>query len=103
MENGFLYSNNALRELSLPKLKVTGPSFLRCNKKLTILNLPRLTYKGRFFLDCHRFKEYLIENMYKASSIKPSQIAELDKKEGITTVEANNVGQAIKGKSELQK
>ena len=48
--NEFLYFNETLTHLDLPKLEQVGDSFLYCNETLTHLDLPKLEQVGNEFL-----------------------------------------------------
>ena len=89
--HGFLKHNRELKELNLQKLKEVGDYFLPNNEQLTELYLPKLAEMGDRFLIHNPRREELISNMSKRKeeriSIKPEEIAELDKDNQLTTTE----------------
>ena len=109
--NDFLYSNTALSELSLPKLQYAGNDFLYCNTALTNLNLPKLQYAGNEFL-CNntaltnltlylvselkkKLEEIVAKNSSNIKTITPTDIANLDKENHLTTSEIRNAKNII--------
>ena len=88
----FLYSNNLLIKLYLSQLTKTGEYFLPYNTHLKKYNLSKLKDTGKSFLDECPIRDQIISEILKNNeekSIKPEEIAELDKQEQLTTTEVS--------------
>ena len=76
-----MYCNGELQKLNLPNLKKAGNNFLFRNNAIVELELPRLP-KFRY-----RLLSIIEKNLRKRNSITRKDIAQLDKNTEITTSE----------------
>lgn len=83
--------NEVLEEANLPELQRVEYGFLASNQVLTKLNLPRRPEFER---------EIISRNQARKNAIDPTDIAKIDKKNGLTRFEITSAGKLIEKQKE---